>query len=218
MKINFPVINCIVVFAFSIYTTWDSVNSSRSKAIINSPPQSVGAASPNTFDTILLPFRDTSYKLRFYIFDTENGHEDSANSTITFYRSHKGIGRIIFTDSFYCMYNSIEHMDFNNDKIKDLLFFYYTGGRSNPTYHLYLVDTMRHKLTYVKGFEDLPNPFLDSTNNIITSGVLYADRIAYSFYRITNNHLINLGHPIDTDWNDSTEYENAIKQILKEKP
>jgi len=109
-------------------------------------------------------------------------------------------------------------MDFNNDKIKDLLFFYYTGGRSNPTYHLYLVDTMRHKLTYVKGFEDLPNPFLDSTNNIITSGVLYADRIAYSFYRITNNHLINLGHPIDTDWNDSTEYENAIKQILKEKP
>jgi len=99
---------------------------------------------------------------------------------------------------------------------KDILVFYYTGARANPTYHLYLSDPKNHKLIYVKGFEELPNPDLDLTHNIIISIALSGTN-HYSFYRITpKNKLINLGHSFDSDLDDSIKYENAIRKILKE--
>lgn len=111
----------------------------------------------------------------------------------------------------------IELQDFNNDKVKDILFFYYTGGRANPTYHLYLVDTANHKLIYVKGFENLPNPDLDTENNIITSVAMAGSDYIWDFYRINSqNKLTKLGHGFETDLGDTIKYDQAIKQILNE--
>ena len=116
----------------------------------------------------------------------------------------------------FCMYPDIDFQDFNNDKVKDVLVFYYTGARANPTYHLYLSDIKNRQLIRVKGFEDLPNPDLDTTHNIIESIALSGTNY-YSFYRInSNNRLINLGHDFDEDPKDSTQYEKALRQILKE--
>ena len=114
------------------------------------------------------------------------------------------------------MYPDIDFQDFNNDKVKDVLVFYYTGARSNPTYHLYLTDLKNHNLIGVKGFEELPNPDLDSSNNIITSIALSGSNY-YTFYRIiSKNKLINLGHDYEDNPNDSTQYEKTVQQILKE--
>ncbi len=112
----------------------------------------------------------------------------------------------------------IEFQDFNNDRIKDVLFFYYTGRRSNPTYHLYLVDTINNKLTYVKGFENLPNPDLDSSNNIISSYALSGGEVGVSFYRINPDlKLVNLGHSFESEFGDDKPFDKATKAILKER-
>jgi len=113
------------------------------------------------------------------------------------------------------MHPFIDFQDFNNDKIKDVLIFYSTGARANPTYHLYLTDKKNRKLIRVTGFEKLPNPSLDRTNNIITSIGLSGTNY-YSFYRINmKNRLVNLRHSYEENPSDSTQYEKAIRQILR---
>ena len=114
------------------------------------------------------------------------------------------------------MHPIIDFLDFNNDKIKDVLVFCSNGARANPRYHLYLTDIKNHKLIRVKNFEELPNPDLDTVNNIITSIGLSGENY-YKFYRIdTNNKLINLGHSFKENTIDTAQYEKAIRQILKE--
>jgi hypothetical protein len=168
---------------------------------------------PTTFDSTLTPFTDTSFKLKFRVFNTESYDEEKYNSTVSFSRNQSDKFERIFEDSFYCMHPMVKRVDFDNDKIKDFLFFYSTGARANPTYHLYLVDTVNHNLKYVKGFENLPNPDLDTTNNIITSIALSGTNY-YTFYRINSvKKLINLGHSIETDLGDTAKYDKAIKQI-----
>ncbi|GAO43341.1 hypothetical protein FPE01S_02_04460 [Flavihumibacter petaseus NBRC 106054] len=168
----------------------------------------------NDYTTIL--FGDSSYILILHLFDTTNNYDAEKNNTIlTFSKKGRNQTKALFRDSMFCMYQDIDFKDFNNDKIADITVFYYTGARANPTYHLYLTDLKNHRLIRVKDFEELPNPDLDTTNNIITSIALSGTNY-YSFYRIdTKNKLKNLGHSFNENPNDSTQYEKAIRQILK---
>ena len=170
--------------------------------------------SSQTDRTVTL-FANNSYKLHLHIFDTANSDESTNNARLVFSKQEKNQRKIFFRDSIYCMHPDIEFRDFNNDKIKDVLIFYSTGARANPTYHLYITDLKHHRLIRVNGFEELPNPDLDTTNNIITSIGLSGTNY-YSFYRIdSKNKLINLGYSFEEDRADSTQYDRAIKHILK---
>jgi hypothetical protein len=169
-------------------------------------------------DSTLTPFSDKSYKLILHVFDTTSHDVETKNTTVTFSRFQGEDVKRIFQDSFYCMSFLIDSQDYNNDNVKDVLFFYSTGARANPTYHLYLADTIKHKLTYINGFENLPNPDFDSAANIITSAALAGTDIIWSFYRINSkNKLINLGNGFTADFGDSIKYEQAIRKIVKEK-
>lgn len=180
---------------------------------------SQGTVSPQSeiySDTAVL-FDDNSYELTLHVFDTANDSDAERNNAIlTFSRLNGNQRKVFFHDSIFCMHPDIDFQDFNNDKVKDVLVFYYTGARANPTYHLYLTDLKNHNLIRVKGFEELPNPNLDTTNNIITSIALSGSNY-YTFYRINSeNKLIMLGHDYEDGPNDSTQYERAVRQILKE--
>ncbi len=161
-------------------------------------------------------FGDSSYLLTLHTFDTTNNSDtEKKNSVLTFSQNEKSNINIFFSDSIFSMYPDIELQDFNNDKVKDVLIFYYSGGRANPSYHLYLTNNKEKKLTRVNGFEKLPNPDFDTSNNIITS-IALAGKNSYSFYRInSDNKLINLGYKYEENHNDSLQNENAIRQILK---
>ena len=125
-------------------------------------------------DTTITLFADSSYTLTLRIFDTANRYEaERNNAVLTFSRQNRNQTKIFFRDSLFCMYPGIGFKDFNNDNVKDIILFYYTGARANETYHLYVTDKRSHKLIRVKGFEELPNPMLDTTNNIITSIVFF---------------------------------------------
>ncbi len=172
------------------------------------------------FDTTINLFGDSSYKLALHYWGlTDFGQYsgDKENATFTVYNSTGGHKKILLSDSLNCLDPMIMFDDFNNDKIKDLMIFHSTGGRANPTYYLYLVDPRNKTLTSIRGFEDIPNPSLDTAENIITGSALYSDKIFFTFYTINNeNKLIDLKHGFEEELNDSLTYENAIKQIHKE--
>ncbi len=175
--------------------------------------------SPNTFDTTLVPFKDSSYKLVLHIFNTKSGNQTMNNSTVTFTRDLINDKKIYFIDSLYCQYPEIVNKDFNGDGINDIQFFYSSGGRANLYYHLYVVDSFHHQLIRIKGFEKITSPDLDSANNIINCIGLYSIYSDYQFYRINSqNKLIDLKHSFDNEdgKDDSIKYARAIKLILKE--
>ena len=167
-------------------------------------------------DTTVILFGDSSYKLTLHLFDTVDYDDGTKNAVLTFKKENKNQVKLYFRDSIYCMYPDIHFQDFNNDGIKDILVFHSTGARANPTYYLYVVEPKNHKLIRVRGFEELPNADLDEKNNIIVSLALSGTNY-YSFYRINSKKkLVNLGHDFE-ETIDSTQYDNAIRQILREK-
>ena len=170
----------------------------------------------NQNDYTVTLFENSEYKLNLALFDTINKYDiEKNNSILTFYKLSNGKKNIYFADSLYCMYPDIRFQDFNKDNVKDVLLFYSTGARANPTYHLYICDTTNKKLFHIEGFENIPNPDLDSINNIIT-GIGLAGNNYYSFYRITPDYkLIDLGYDYKENPSDSMQYENAINNITR---
>jgi hypothetical protein len=171
---------------------------------------------PQALDTIWFPFSDSSYRLKIHMFNPDAISEDDTNTVITFYQVKTGKTKQIFQDSLFCTDYYINRQDFNNDHVKDILVYNYGGGaRSNATFHLYLVDKVRHKLTYVKGFEKVLNPGYDTVYNIISS-LRLSGKNYYSFYRINSKkQLISLGHGYtDKQDQDTSQYERAVKAII----
>jgi len=180
-----------------------------------------GTHLPESFDTTIIMFGDSSYRLALHYsglvyFGEYTG--DGKNATLTLYKK-SGVGKkIIFSDSLNCLDPMIMFHDFNGDGVKDLAIFHSTGARSNPTYYLYLIDPKNKKLIRVNGFEEIPNPSLDTGFNIITGMGLAGSSICYSFYSINaKNKLINLEHAFVDDNTDSLQYERIIKQIQNER-
>jgi len=69
----------------------------------------------------------------------------------------------------------------------------------------------------VKGFENLPNPGMDSVYNVISS-LRLSGRNYYSFYKINGrSQLINLGHGYMEQPGDSSQYEQAIRAIIMDR-
>jgi hypothetical protein len=193
---------------------------SQNLEIVTSTANTVDTTKPNTrafTDQTITLFGDTSFNLTLHMFDITNLDEETHNAILTFSKHEKSRTRVLFTDSLYCLYPDIELKDFNNDRIKDVLVFYYTGGRANPTYHLYLTDLKNRRLIRVMGFEKLPNPFLDSKSGIITSIALSGSNY-YTFYKINSkNKLINLRHGYEESPTGSNQYDEPIRQIQKKK-
>ena len=169
-------------------------------------------------DSTVSLFGNDDYKLTLKIFDSTNNYDaEKKNAVLIFYKQNGNQNEVFFRDSIFCMFPFISFQDFNNDKIEDVLVFYYTGARANPTYHLYLTDPKNHSLIRIKGFEELPNPDLGTKDNIITSIALSGTNY-YRFYRINaRNKLINLGHDFIENTDDIDQYENAIRRINKKK-
>jgi hypothetical protein len=141
-------------------------------------------------DSTVILFNDSSYKLTIHIFDSELINGDQKNATLTLVHSSATSSKIIFTDSLFCMHPWIQFNDFNNDKIKDILVFNFSGARSNWSHYLYLVDNKNHKLRFVKGFSNLLNPELNKRTGIITSTGLFGEYEDYSFFRITQKGIL----------------------------
>jgi hypothetical protein len=159
-------------------------------------------------------FKDKNYKVTFEYFEPlEDSTEEHIGTLKLVYKNKK-----VFLRKKVTFYQpTIELEDMNNDGVKDIMILFNSSARSNWAHHLYLVDDKNKKLILVKGFEEVLNPILNE-NNIITSLVLTGINY-YKFYRINKqNKLINLGNSFEDDGQkDNNKYDNAIKNILKQK-
>jgi hypothetical protein len=177
------------------------------------PPVVLSNLDKAPIDTLIILFNDSTYRLYLHKFDEDNDYDETKpNTTLTFRKGDS----VIFKERVFCMSWLFEFEDIDNDKVKDLLLFSYSGARANPSYYLYLAKGK--KLIKVKDFEELPNPNVDTTNHIITGNALYGDKAWVDFYRITKtNKLIKLGPGLETDSGDSSDvsYQKTLKQIIK---
>lgn len=200
-------VSAIIVFVLLISSCY---RSERSISIVDPSAKDL---LPNVKGLI---FDDSTFNYELTIFDTAQFDSDSNNAVFKLIQHNGNNEVVLVNDSIYCMRGEIEYQDFNNDKVRDLLVFHYSGARANPTYYLYLMNGTRKTLTRVKGFEEIPNPDLDTSLNIIT-GIALSSSNRYSFYRIdSSGELVNLGHAFTEEPDDSLQYDRAIKLILLE--
>lgn len=197
-----PIFYLIIVFLFFFSC---SFNKKQNTSI---SPQSTNVLKDVLADTLIKPFKSSLYNLKITC-NTQLSVKTGNNTSAIFSKNKQ----TIFIDSLHCDFLEIDKKDMNNDGIDDILIFHSSGGRANPTYYLYLVDSINFKLNSVKGFENLPNPDIDG--DIITSVALAGISYKYKFFRIEKGILINLGHSFETDIGDSKNRYNTVINFLK---
>lgn len=167
-------------------------------------------------DTVFNIFHSKDYIASFKSLSSQEMEEQRGIFTLKYESENKSV--ILLNDTLDFFNQTIKLKDFNNDKVKDILIPCSSSARSNWSYHLYVTDSINHKLTRIKDFEELCNPVFDSLNNIITS-ICLSGTNQYSFYRINKSSaLIDLGNSFEDDGNiKSNKYKTAIQRIIKGK-
>lgn len=165
-------------------------------------------------------YRNKGYKITLAKFNTTNEDETIPNTVFIFSKQNNDEYKIIYTDSIFSAFQSVRFIDFDGDKVKDILVQNTSDVRSNYTYYLYLIDTVNNKLTKIKGFEQIKNPsYLPRYNlidNMVVSGTNYT-----SFYAIKSGTVKDYHITIyDNQTNDGSynrEYDKALKRILQQR-
>ncbi|RNL50713.1 XAC2610-related protein [Pedobacter jejuensis] len=174
---------------------------------------------PNCVWQYHYPFADSSY-----VFAIQNCAEefiDKGKTARIYFGIDKGLtDKIIWTKNIYIQPNgsgTIKYDDYNNDGVKDMLVFKETGARgSNEFYYLFLVNSKKHQLTMVQGFDDIVNPIYNKKHQVVVAYGM-AGKNYYSIYKISKaNKAEKIGESFEDDFNsDEDMLDNKIAQILK---
>jgi len=108
------------------------------------------------------------------------------------------------------MFDTVQFVNFNHDRIKDVKILFGTDPVLNNGYYLYLYDKDINEFKKIKGFEDIANPIYHKKQNLYSSLTLSSISF-YRFYKINNLYEIV---QIDTTISkDSMNFK--LKQFLK---
>ena len=119
--------------------------------------------SSERLDTTISIFWNPNLKVRVKILDPEEPDDQKKNTVLTFFSLVQGSQRILFQDSIFAYTLLFKIMDIDGDGIRDLLVYNTNNGPENRSYHLYLVDQKVGRLTRVKSFEKVFNPYYDQS-------------------------------------------------------
>jgi len=176
---------------------------------------SLNHASTINFDSAS-PYKN--YRITLAVIDSGNKDENIPNTLFTVSRLSGGQYSLIFSDSVFSQTRNVEFADFNNDTIPDILVQNISDVRSNQTYYLYLVDTVQHQLSKIKGFETIKNPTYVPEHNLVTSYVM-SGQIWTGFYTIKDGTVKDSGVVVYDNQTDDGSYERnykkAVRSILK---
>jgi hypothetical protein len=213
-----------VILPFLVFSVLIVSCRNEAPSIVENVPESTKSGLPQVAENeaknhIWYPFADSAYQISLNIFDTSKSvvYDDRIlNAVVSFKKQSTGEETLLFTDSLHCQDGSIEYADMNNDQVHDVLIFHSSGGRANPTFHLYVTDSSSKTIHSIKGFTDLPNPELDKENNIIISTGLAGQGYSYSFHRINRKRmLVNLGHQYFTKNLELDSVSIVVSSIIK---
>jgi hypothetical protein len=154
--------------------------------------------------------------------DFLNSSNHDLQNDYVFYLIEKKEGKAIeiFRDTVECTVPVIEFVDYNNDKVKDILIQNDSDVRSNWTYNLFLFNKDISSLQKIKGFNEIKNPNYLPQYGLIDNMVM-SGRNWTSFYKIDGDTIKDFGIII-YDGEDENgvnsyveDYMRAIKNILK---
>ena len=75
-------------------------------------------------------------------------------------------------------------MDVDGDGIRDFLVYNTNNGTENLNYHLYLVDQKLGRLTRVKRFEKVFNPYYDQSRCVLLGYESFEQKLILNLYQI----------------------------------
>ena len=164
-------------------------------------------------------YKNKEILVKIINFDNEkDGYDEEKNSILIIEQNLKAKKSILVKDSIFSKVQKIEFVDFNNDKIKDILVQNISDVRSNWTYYLYLYNPKNNSFKKVKDFEKIKNPKYNSKQNIVESYVV-SGQDWVGFYKIKDYKALDLKTEIIDDHgkNFEKEYNKAIKKITTKK-
>lgn len=146
--------------------------------------------SSEKLDTTISIFWNPNMKVRVQIIEPAEQSEQKKNTILTLYSLDQEPQRFLYRDSIYAYTLKFRLMDLNGDGIKDLLVYNTNNGPDNRCYHLYLVDQQQGRLTRVKGFEKVFNPYYEQRSCGIIGGEFIKNKIIIHRYLINKKGIL----------------------------
>jgi hypothetical protein len=148
--------------------------------------------SSERLDTTISIFWNPNLKVRVQILDPEEQDIQNKNTILTLYSLDQGSQHILFRDSIFAYTLQFKIIDFDGDGIRDLLVYNANDGPQNPSYHLYLVDQKLGRLTRVKGFEKVFNPYYNQSRSVIDGFESFERKLILKHYQIDKKGTLSL--------------------------
>ena len=143
-------------------------------------------------DTTISIFWNPDLKVRVQIFDPEEPDIKKKNAVLSLYSLDQGSQRILFRDSIFAYTPLFRIMDLDGDGIQDLLVYNANNGPENLSYHLYLVNQKLGRLTRVKDFERVFNPYYDQKQCLIFGYESFERKIILHHYQIDKKGALSM--------------------------
>jgi len=148
--------------------------------------------SSEKLDTTLSIFWNLEIKVHIQILNSEEFDPQRKNAVLNLFILDHGSQRNVFRDSLFAYTLQIKMMDLNGDGIRDLLIYNTNNGPENRSYHLYLVDQKLGRLTRVKGFEKVYNPYYDQSQCLILGFESFERKLILNHYQIDKKGTLSL--------------------------
>ena len=167
----------------------------------------------------IYPFKDKSFVLAIQqVINPKDSNHELPNALLSFGKKGAKSDQVFWKKQlrFSFVEDNVKYEDFNNDGVKDVLFFEASGGRgANEYYNLFLVNEKNHTLTKVNGFNGITNPAYHKKHKVIL-GYGLAGANYYSIYRINkNNRVYKIGESFEDE--NNLDLDQKITELLKRK-
>lgn len=206
----------ILLFLIPIFTFFACSHVEKEKVELKTDKtEKVSDQFKEVQDTLIINC-DSIYKSNGYRLTLKAGIGYENNTTFIFERIVNGKKISLYAENICCRNMNVKFVDYNNDKIKDILIQNSSDVRSNWTYYLYLVNPKTNTLRKVKGFEEIKNPTYNSKyrviENYVNSGQNWTE-----FYGIQEDSVFNYGITIydEIDEKGNSNYELEYKKAVK---
>ena len=167
----------------------------------------------------IYPFKDKSFVLAIQqVLNPKDSNHELPNALLSFGKKGAKSDQVFWKEQlrFSFVEDNVKYEDFNNDGVKDVLFFEASGGRgANEYYNLFLVNEKNHTLTKVNGFNEITNPAYHNKHKVIL-GYGLAGANYHSVYRISkNNRVYKIGESFEDE--NNLDLDQKITELLKRK-
>lgn len=167
----------------------------------------------------IYPFKDKSFVLAIQqVINPKDSNHELPNALLSFGKKGAKSDQVFWKKQlrFSFVEDNVKYEDFNNDGVKDVLFFEASGGRgANEYYNLFLVNEKNHTLTKVNGFNGITNPTYHKKHKVIL-GYGFVGANYYSIYRINkNNRVYKIGESFEDE--NNLDLDQKITELLKRK-